>query len=432
MIVKTNDVKERGNSIGMFSRNGKATALIHSMFRDEKIIKTTKKKIEDEYLAQMLANKTENKKKVEKEPVRSASVPKESYFFRALSREKAQRTRDRTPDSGIYKPRFTAVEPKTIFMGTYTRPNSNSVSFTKEPPPCLSGGVTCEFQIRNLKKKLEAVKREIKALGLDVPSLYNDRVIDDKTYELCKDPDLNLMKSPPDGGQPLNNPAQFANLIVKFHNLKQHLNATYNRNKEEIDHGLHRINENLRAKTPVPIPFKQQIDRPPLIKPPDYSRGDTSMQEESGLDTSQNFYNDPLRKTHHFDSYPVRKLPFPYQHMKMHFYELQKYVNVKPKREAYIDFDRSNKKVKSAFDTNHLTNSVADKSDLNELFFRTQEHHVPGFTLEKITSRENHFMKGSLVRGSPDAVNPEKVNNSATFTNFYQNSNGSFIRPFRA
>jgi hypothetical protein len=432
MIVKTNDVKERGNSIGMFSRNGKATALIHSMFRDEKVIKTTKKKIEDEYLAQMLANKTENKKKKEVEPVRSSSVPKESYFFRSLSREKAQKTRDRTPDAGIYKPRFTAVEPKTVFMGTLQRPVSHSVSFSQEAAPCLSGGVTCEFQIRNLKKKIEDVKREIKSLGLDVPSLYNERVIDDKIYDLCKDPDLGLMKPPPEGGNALSNPAQFTNLIVKYHNIKQHFNAALNKNKDEIDHSLHKINENPRPKTVVPIPFKHQIDRPPIIKPTEYSRGETSIIEEGGeseVNTSSSFYKDPLRKTHHFDSYPVRKLPFPYQHMKIHFYEMEKYVNVKPKREAYIDFDRSNKKVKSAFDTNHLTNSLADKSDLNELFFRTQEHHVAAFYLDKITSRENHFMKRGMQRASPDIV-PEKINH--TSTNFYQNDNGSFIRPFRA
>ena len=50
MIVRTEDVHERGNSIGMFSRNGKATALLHSIFRDKNEAKKFKSKFQDDFL----------------------------------------------------------------------------------------------------------------------------------------------------------------------------------------------------------------------------------------------------------------------------------------------------------------------------------------------------------------------------------------------
>jgi hypothetical protein len=175
MLIKTDSVKERGNSIGMFSRHGKATALIHSMFRDEKVIKSTKKKIEDEYLAQMISNKAAPTKKKENELRRSADGPRESYFFRYLSREKAQPVKDKTPDSGIYKPKFTVVEPNTVFMAKYVKEDKPENKRHEHEPQCLAGGVNCEFQVRNLKKKIAVVKKEIAASNVDPTVLYNER-----------------------------------------------------------------------------------------------------------------------------------------------------------------------------------------------------------------------------------------------------------------
>lgn len=54
MIVRTEDVHERGNSIGMFSRNGKATALLHSIFRDKNEPKNLKSKLNEDYLEQLM------------------------------------------------------------------------------------------------------------------------------------------------------------------------------------------------------------------------------------------------------------------------------------------------------------------------------------------------------------------------------------------
>jgi hypothetical protein len=61
-------------------------------------------------------------KKEEVKEKRPSSQQRESFFFRAVSREKSQPLREKTPDSLIYKPKFEVIEPKTLFYGKLVPP----------------------------------------------------------------------------------------------------------------------------------------------------------------------------------------------------------------------------------------------------------------------------------------------------------------------
>jgi hypothetical protein len=438
MFVKTDFVKERGNSIGMFSRNGKATALLHSIFRDKKLKIKTKKDVEDDYLARMLNPHAE--KKEEKHEAKSLNTTHESFFFRAVSREKAQPPKEKVPDFLSYKPKRSALEPKTAFFAIYTKPEhhrSRSVG-GKENPPCLHGGITCDFKVRNLKKKFEKIQQEVNSSEIDIVQLANHRVIDEKTFELFKDPGITLISK--FSGNNTNgdlssipNPQPLINLVMKYHKVKQELEHALQHNKEAMEHHEHAIPEKLRPKTPVPIPLHQQLPRPPLIRKTFYTENsqNTSFQTEGGSpsSTKKSFYNDNLRKTHHFDSYTKRKLPFPYEHMKCVFVDADNYRKVKPRTEPYIDIKKMVDR-KGAFGDKVLTNSIADKADMNELFYKTFAAHTYAVDFSKQTGRFNHFMKKTYLTASPK--NRDKLNNSVQLSYYTTNksNDNSFITPF--
>jgi hypothetical protein len=96
-------------------------------------------------------------------------------------------------------------------------------------------------------------------------------VIDVKTFDLFKDPDLTVIKRFSEnrgytdpGNVP--NPTSLINQVVKFHNLKQQLAACITKNKEEIDHSEHMVFERPRPNSSFPVRFDKQIPRPAFGK----------------------------------------------------------------------------------------------------------------------------------------------------------------------
>src|SRR4051812_15526770 len=99
MIIKTDAIKETPVSIGMFSRYGKVTTVIHSIFQEKKERAQPKATLENElykrFLNQDGHNAKENLNKTE-------GNLEGSYFFKYVSREKIEPKRSKTPDIGRY------------------------------------------------------------------------------------------------------------------------------------------------------------------------------------------------------------------------------------------------------------------------------------------------------------------------------------------
>jgi len=437
MLVKTDAVKQNNRSIGMFSRNGKMTSLIHSIFREKKDLILGKKPEEEEFFEGLgEPESVQAKEKVQQDMNRTSG----SFYFRAVSREKSLPPRVKTPEVGRYRPRFELVEPKSVtYSSTRERLNRTSTA-EKQPPLCVKDGTLCEYKIRQLRRKIEDLRKVINNSDVDVEALYRSHLISRNIYKLFKSPSLKTFHQKA-GNEPTNmtttqdnlelgfqNSHEIVNKIVTYNNLKEELAKLVNKNLENFEKTGHRINDRPRSSTPNPLAFNLQTPRPPVVKRQFESFHNDFSMIDLGTTMNRTFMNDTLRNTRGFEKQTKRKQVFPVKESALIFYQFDKYKVSKADSNKVTAgnfgkvIPRPQLKIK--------TPSIAEYSDLNQSFNKTRKNQNSSYDMMRTTARRLSFPREStaprrIQDRSPPSFYSGSKSPQATFTRF--RGNDSFL-----
>lgn len=441
MLVKTNAVKENSNSIGMFSRYGKVTTIIHSIFREKKELVKPKKAIESDLFSRFVAQENDQTHERMNTTHERATG---SFYFRSVSRDRAQRPRARTPDVGRYRPKYDLVEPKVVNY-TSTRERENYASGSDHRPNCVKDGSGCDFKARQLKKKIIELRREINNSGADVEALYKNNVINRAVLKLFKSPSIKLLKNEVDDKDDQSSSDNLAALqdydgnyqksnavvsqIIAYHNMKEEYKAMIHKNKENLEKCEERIPDRPRATTPIPLQFDYQLPRPPIVKPPKYQGGSSALDLSSThLETNTTFANDRLRNTRGFENYTKRRTLFPGNDISLIFYEYDKFKTTKPNNiKAVPQFG----KMKARPGSQQPKESAVDYTDLLKSFQTVARKTDFSFDIRRKSARKFTFPKQSQVeiRGRDREYSPPSFSSAnKTFHDLsFTKNNASFL-----
>jgi len=433
MLVKTDAVKQNNRSIGMFSRNGKMTGLIHSIFREKKDLTLTKKQ-EDEELFEGFGDQesVHSKEKVRQDPHRTSG----SFYFRAVSRERSQPPRVKTPEVGRYRPRFELVEPKSVTYSSTREKLNRTFTVEKQPPLCVKDGTLCEFKIRQLRRKIEDLRKVINSSDVDVEALYRNHLISRNIYKLFKSPSLKMFHQTPSKApnEPTNmtttqdnlelgfqNSHEIVNKIVTYSNLKEELAGLVNKNKENFEKTGHKVNDRPRSSTPTPLAFSLQTQRPPVVKPQFESFHNEFSVIDLANPMNKTFTNDTLRNTRGFDKYTKRKPVFPVKESALIFYQFDKYKVSKTDKNRLTTGNFG--KIVPRPQLRIKTPSIAEYSDLNKSFNNTRKNQNSSYDMMRTTARRLSFPKESTAKRniqdrSPPSFYAGSKSPQASFTRF--------------
>ena len=187
-------------------------------------------------------------------------------------------------------------------------------------PVCLKGVIIGEERTNKLKKEIKNLREELNNINLNLKTLYELGLINDNVYELCCDPELNLVRDDESARHKIYHDSnlqlatnKIVRKVIKYHGLKRQLKYTLEKPHEFNNHTEHYTHDKLRKKPAFPVEFKKQLTRPPLKIEPCYSHRKTlsnipkSVQGLQKSDLKKSFQFDELRNTHAFDSYINRE-----------------------------------------------------------------------------------------------------------------------------
>ena len=442
MLVRTEGIRENDKSIGMFSRHGKMTTVIHSIFRNKVERTKPKKSIEADLFSRLLAQDNSTlKEKFHK----IDNKPSESFYFRAISREKAQPVRSKTPDVGRYRPRHNLVEPKVIYYSSAKEKIEKPVDMNKYLPDCVKNGAVCEFKARKLKKQVDDLRHDLNKSNVDVESLYRNHVISRDVYKLFKTPSLKLLKvdkSELEDERDTNNVStiqdgfdgafqnnhEIINQIINYENVKQELKKVTKQNQKDLDE-LNKIPEKPRSSTSTPTPLRLQTRRASVGKPRyNYQELGVDISILDQENNSSSFCNDRLRKTCTFDNYSKRKPAFPPKDIVQYFYDYDKWKLTKAEKvKQVVEFD----KMISRPQSQGYKGTCADFSDLLNSYKKVRRKANHSFEMNKVTSRKFSIPKETSPLGKLGGAErtPSIIFSSANHGNSYMSKhlNASFL-----
>ncbi len=294
------------------------------MFREKKKINLTKNPDEDIFDRFLTQENEDSEIKQSQEVEKSLGT----FYFRSISREKAQPTRAKTPDVGQYRPKFEIIAPKVVYFTSTKEKISKSKVVDQEAPKCLKNGIFCDFKIRQLQKKIAKLRTVINKTNVDAELLYKNNIINKEVLALFKSPSLKFIhQQPPKEGEMKTDPNipkheaydpgnqnshEIVGKVINYSNLKNELDGLMNKNKENIEKIENKIADKLCRTTPIPVPFNLQISRPPIAKPKDYSvKKELTLNSTIDYGDDRNvklsFCQEKLRNTCSFDNYSKRK-----------------------------------------------------------------------------------------------------------------------------
>ena len=436
MIVKTDKVKEKGFSIGMFSRGGKATTLLDINFRD----KNDEEKMKKIFLGINLDENEaddENKTKYSR-PTTSLSDSKGSFYFNSISREKHPIfKREKTPDSGIYRPKYESIHSRTSSF--IYRPSTSSVisnTSTDEIikkdkrilPSCLIDGNTCNFKIRDMKRQINKIREQINNSNIDLKTLYNERIIDQKDYNLFKSPSLTLLEkfeNQPKTNSALlalqQNPNQLIELVNEYHSLKSDMSNLLAKNIQDL--GITRMNiaDRPRTTSQIPLNLGKQLSRP------NYSRLKNDFYTDYSMNTS--FMNEAFHKIHKFESTTPRKV-FISKNKSLCEYDITNQIldKTRPVSRAFIDIKQYYPR---KLPTKSFLNTSVDVVDVNEQIDKLGKTSPVIAEVSKGLGRSQHKFREtdlSVLKRSP------YKNAQNTSISFFEKTPGvqySFMSPIK-
>ena len=293
MLVKTENIRENAKSIGMFSRHGKMTTVINSIFKnkDEKVKKDSS---DLDFFSRLLDQSTTKQKEAEQ---KASTRLSSSFYFRATSREKAQGVRPKTPDVGQYHPRRELVESKTVFYSNVREKARASRNTARYTPNCIKSGAVCEYKARKIKKQIDELRTEINSANVDAELLYKNLLIGQDVYEMFKSPSLKFIKpqrsdqnrpghKENNGGSTMRddldgtfkNYNSLISQVVTYTNLKAELKEILKKSQEEVINAV-KIPEKLRSYSTSITPIQMQTARAAVGEP-------RYRYQELGLDIS--------------------------------------------------------------------------------------------------------------------------------------------------
>jgi len=254
----------------------------------------------------------------------------------------------KTPDAGIYRPKFDLVFGRsTVYQ---YRPGSNLLSSTPEidekgqklrVPQCIKQGVICDFRVRDLKKKVDKLRDVINASNVDMNALYHERIIDQKVFNMFKSPSITLLSKFDPEPKPnaaflamQQNPNHLISIMNQYTQLKNEMNDTVRKNKEDLERSRSQIPDRCRVRPVTPLGLNLQLARPPLIR---------KSQEYSELWLNSSHMNESSHKIHKFSSGTPRKV-FAGDSNQANPYDVTNAVldKVRPKSTGgFIDFNRA-------------------------------------------------------------------------------------------
>lgn len=407
MLVKTDAVKQNNRSIGMFSRNGKMTSLIHSIFREKKDMTSSKNHIEDDLFEGFGDQEAAQPKENARQEMNRTSG---SFYFRSVSREKSQPPRVKTPEVGRYRPRFEMIHPKTVTYSSNKEKMNRTFTTEKDPPLCVKDGTLCEFKIRQLRRKIEDLRKVINNTDVDVEALYRNHLISRNIYKLFKTPSLKMFHQTPSKGpnEPtmvttqdnlelgFQNSHEIVNKIVAYSNLKEELAGLVNKNKENFVKTESKINDRPRSSTPTPLAFGLQTPRPPIVKRQFESFHNDFSLSDMGTTMNKTFMNDRLRHTSNFGRSTKRKPIFSVKESALTYYEFDKFKVSKTDRNKVtaINFGKVVPRPKLRI----KNTSIAEFSDLTKSFYSTTKKLNSSYDMKRTTERRLSFPKESTAK----------------------------------
>lgn len=435
MIIKTDLVKETPVSIGMFSRYGKVTTVVHPIFHEKRERPQAKATLENELYKRFLNQNDHHSKE---KPTKTDESLEGSFYFRCVSREKSEPKRSKTPDLGRYRPKYESIEPKVIYFPTPKEKSTRARSNEQSMPNCVKHGSVCEFKARQLAKKIEILRNEINNSGADVEALYKSHLINKTTYNMFKSPSITLLKNI---GEDKNEQADqdrsadidiFDPLLQKsqgvitqmmnYYNLKEELKQLHQHNHDVLEKQRQTIPEKMRPKTPTPVPLNQQLTRPPLIKPESTvgSQIDLSgISEENNINRS--FGRDPLRHTFNIGLHSRRRSLFINKDASLVFYDYDKFkISKADKNKPIPQFN----KVPERQSKEPNTGSIADYGDLLKSFYQVAKRTGFSFDMRKTAKRKFSFPKESFSSTQQNSTMPKTPN---TFYSVCRTPDVSFI-----
>jgi len=436
----------------MFSRHGKMTSLIHSIFREKKDISSINPKHanEDDIFDRFLAQ--ENGLNNDKSTL-EAEKPSGSFYFRSVSREKAQPLRPKTPDVGRYRPKFDLVEPKVIYYPTVKEKLNKTISYDNRGPSCIKAGISCDYKIRQVQKKVETLRENINKSGVDVESLFKSNQISKGVYKLFKTPSLKVIKENSKGAQGhqsadtivtqdnydagFQNSHEIVGKITTYTNLKEELTSLIQKNKENIKKTVGKIVDKPRPTTPVPLSFDLQISRPPIVKPKQYSKKsfdndlsftETTMRQNLNKTLNASFYQERFRKTVSFEKYSKRKPVFPPSETTLLFYNYDKFkVSLANTNKPVVNIG----KIPPRPETANANCSSSEYGDLMKSFYGTKRSGNASFDMKRSTARKFAFTKESSEKRNVVDRSPPRlyfVTKSANSSFIRASPNTSFVK----
>jgi len=200
------------------------------------------------------------------------------------------------------------------------RGKSGNVVFSQEGlPKCLKGVIQDDFKIKKLRRELKELKQELSYINVNLKVPYSLGFIDEKVYQLCKDPELSLVNE----DEPL--PKKIYNIndikvltktivkkVIRYHGIKQRISYLIDNYLDPTHHHNHIVLDKLIRKPAFPVQFEKQRGRPPLALMRFYPEKEKTklhpviIQNQEKDEMRKTFQNDELRKTHNFESYTER------------------------------------------------------------------------------------------------------------------------------
>ena len=432
MIVKTDKIKEKGISIGMFSRGGKATILLDNHFRD----KNDEEKFRKNFSEKNLRNEEddENKKKYTR-PASSLLECRGSFYFHTTSRDQHPIfKREKTPDPGIYRPKYESIHSKSrsfIYrpaslstIANIPTPDENIKKEKEIIPLCLIDGNTCDFRLRNIKKQIDNIRQQINNSNIDVQTLFNEKIIDEKTYSLFKSSSLTLLQnyeSQPKANAALlalqQNPNNLINLINQYYSLKNDIRSILTRNIDDLNNRRLNIADRPRIRSTTPLELRKQLSRP------DHNRRKNDYSAEYSMNKS--YMNEAFHKIHKFESATPRKT-FMNKNKSLGEYDITNDIlnKTRPISKAFIDFERYYPRKLQA---KRFLNTTVDVIDINQ---QTDNMRKTTTIKNNIGRNEHKFRETdlSILKRSPFKNTQDS---SVSFFDKIPGIEYSFLNPFK-
>ena len=390
MIVKTDKVRERGASIGVFSRQGFATTMLNSHFRDKGYLYGNTNLDSSDHHYETPHRKRKTRK----------TAP--SSCFRVIPRDKNPRLHiPCAPDVGLYKPSFSQVLSKPISLPINPLPNPVRRKASQSPTPD-DVSTSCGYKIREIKRLIKKQLEEISAYRFSLQELIKAKLIESEVYERLSDPEMVSLCTDDGHSRHRQRKIEPSNLqeqaehAERVYHMAQEIDRMRETLKKLVDENMQALKEKegVSPEKPKvhlngPVRFDQQVDRPEIVR-----KDHVNAFED--LDVSRSSLHENSHRVRKFIDYTSRK-PYlfePRENILQHYdVPIKTFDLIKPlQNRAQIILEKQKKR--EEFNKKEFLNSMCDYINLNKSSeVVSSRKDLSLVDMNKTTSRENHVSR---------------------------------------